>query len=160
IGFTKVTRDVTEARRYRDAQIALQVRDEFIAVVGHELRTPLSALMLHLDSLERTARPDDSAPRLRQRLAKAVASGQRLDLLIGRMRDVSRITSGRLLLEAEPTRLDEMVSEVIDRFADQAVFVRRLDAAVEGTWDRLRLEQVVTNLVSNAIKYGKGRPIQ
>jgi PAS domain S-box-containing protein len=153
------------SRLYREAQVAVQVRDEFLAVAGHELRTPLTALLMHVQSLHRSVRPDESAPKLKQRLEKAAASGERLEKLINQMLDVSRITAGRLKLEPEAMSLDELVREVVERSSELATRSRtpitlRLDSQVVGQWDPLRLDQVVTNLVSNAIKYGGGKPIE
>jgi PAS domain S-box-containing protein len=162
LGFTKVTRDFTEAKRLRDAQLAIQLRDEFLSIAGHELRTPLTALLMQLQSLVRFGQIEDG--RVVQRLEKAVVSAARLETLIGQMLDVSRITAGRLQLEPEHVSLDALVREVVDQFSELAAEARcevtlRLEP-VKGFWDRLRLEQVVTNLISNAIKYGKGRPIE
>ena len=162
LGFTKVTRDFTEARLLREAQLAIQLRDEFLSIVGHELRTPLSALLMQVQSLARHPKVEDE--NLRQRLGKAVAAGMRLEKLIGEMLDVSRITGGRLALEPEEVRLDALVREVADRFADlatqsQSPIALRLEA-VTGVWDRLRIEQVINNLLSNALKYGRGKPIE
>jgi PAS domain S-box-containing protein len=161
LGFTKVTRDFTETKRLREAQLAIQLRDDFLSVAGHELRTPLTALLMQVQSLVRSS--DGGDARLKQRLERAAAAGQRLELLIGQMLDVSRITAGQLRLDREPTRLDVLVREVVERFSDlaadsQCAIGLRLDA-VEGVWDPMRTEQVLTNLISNAIKYGKGHPI-
>jgi len=160
IGFTKVTRDFTEAKRLREAQLAVQLRDDFLATAGHELRTPLAALLMQVQSLARSARID---PQIKERLEKAASAGVRLEKLINQILDVSRINAGRLMLDKEAMRLDQVIRDVMDRFADLAAesgcpVVLRLDP-VEGTWDRVRLEQVITNLVSNALKYGRGRPI-
>jgi PAS domain S-box-containing protein len=161
IGFTKVTRDFTEAKRLREAQLAVQLRDEFLATAGHELRTPLSALLMQVQSLARSARIED--PKTKERLEKAASAGARLEKLISQILDVSRINVGRLMLDRERMRLDQVIRDVMDRFADLTAesgcpITLRLDP-VEGTWDRVRLEQVIINLVSNALKYGKGKPI-
>ena len=162
IGFTKVTRDFTETRNLREAQLAVQLRDEFLATAGHELRTPLSALLMQVQGLARSARVED--PKLKQRLEKAATAGERLEKLITQILDVSRINVGRLVLDRERMRLDDVVRDVIDRFADlaaeaQCPVVLRLEP-VEGLWDRVRLEQVITNLVTNALKYGKGNMVE
>ena len=162
IGFTKVTRDFTETRNLREAQLAVQLRDEFLATAGHELRTPLSALLMQVQGLARSARVED--PKLKQRLEKAATAGERLEKLITQILDVSRINVGRLVLDRERMRLDDVVRDVIDRFADlaaeaQCPVVLRLKP-VEGLWDRVRLEQVITNLVTNALKYGKGNMVE
>ncbi|MFL5370982.1 MAG: PAS domain S-box protein [Myxococcales bacterium] len=162
IGFTKVTRDFTEAKRLREAQLAVALRDEFLATAGHELRTPLAALLMQIQSLARSARIEDA--KIKERLEKAASAGTRLEKLISQILDVSRINAGRLMLDRERMRLDQVIRDVMDRFADLAAesgcpVTLNLDP-VEGVWDRVRLEQVITNLVSNALKYGKGRPIE
>ena len=161
-GFTKVTRDFTEAKRLREAQLAIQLRDEFLATAGHELRTPLSAMLMQVQGLARSARAMD--PRVKERLEKAAMAGVRLEKLISQILDVSRINAGRLALDRERMDLDAVVREVMDRFADlaaesQCPIVLRLEP-VEGVWDRVRLEQVITNLIGNALKYGKGKPVE
>jgi PAS domain S-box-containing protein len=161
LGFTKVTRDFTEANRLREAQVAIELRDEFLAVAGHELRTPLTGLLMQVQNLARTVNPEDV--RLKQRLDKAARAGTRLATLISQMLDVSRITAGRLALDPEPLRLDNVVREVVDRFTEMAQdshsSIDLRVGPVQGRWDRLRIEQVLTNLVANAIKYGRGQPI-
>jgi PAS domain S-box-containing protein len=160
LGFTKVTRDFTEARRLREAQLGMQVRDDFISMASHELRTPLTALLMHLESLRRTVRGDDSAPRLRERLDKAWLSGERLSRLMNEMLDISRISGGRLVLEPEPVVLGEIVREVAERFDDKSVITLRIEPQLRGVWDRSRIDQVLTNLIANAVKYGAGKPIE
>jgi signal transduction histidine kinase len=85
--------------------------------------------------------------------------------LIDNLLDVSRISSGRLTLQHEDVDLTEIVREVTARFADQisasgSKLDLKLNGPVLGHWDRLRLEQVITNLLTNAIKYGRGGPLE
>jgi signal transduction histidine kinase len=90
---------------------------------------------------------------------------KKLSELVGDLLDVSRITAGRLTLELEDVDLVPLVREVLARHETSATRVgstlhfEDVDARLTGRWDRLRLEQVVTNLVDNAVKYGSGRPI-
>jgi PAS domain S-box-containing protein len=179
LGFTKVTRDLTDRMRAEEERLAaereaaeqrvrvartqeaVRERDEFISVAAHELRTPLTALRLKLDGAVRLAPPDS---RLAERLAGTNRQVDRLIGLVERMLDMSRIVAGRLVLVRTGIDLGEVVREVVDDFRDQASHVRvELQVAVTGDaageWDRDRLHQVVTNLVSNAIKYGPGRPV-
>ena len=88
----------------------------------------------------------------------------RLGLLVHTLLDVSRVTAGRFVLDLESVDLAEVTGEVLERMADelaQAGCALHLEcpAPVRGRWDRGRLEQVVTNLVSNACKYGAGHPV-
>ncbi|HEY5937330.1 MAG TPA: GAF domain-containing sensor histidine kinase, partial [Kofleriaceae bacterium] len=155
---------VDNVRLYRDLKQAVQVRDDFLAAAGHELKTPLAALLMHIESIERQLQRGVVPANLAVRLEKAGRAGIRLERLIDELLDVSRITAGRLKLEPEPVQLDELVREVIERFTDQAVSaacpIAVVAQPVAGIWDRLRIDQVVSNLVANALKYGRGRPVE
>ena len=156
---------VENGRLYNRLQAAVQIRDDFVAVAGHELKTPLAALMMQLQLLDRMMARDGDLTRVRERVEKLSRSAERLDLLINQMLDVSRIASARLRVEPEPMDLCELVREVVERFSDTAArahsrIVLSGESKLAGTWDRLRLEQVMTNLLSNAIKYGAGKPIE
>lgn len=155
-------------RLLEDRRQAVSARDEFLAVAAHELRTPLATLALLVDHLISTlpsdaaaASKDDAARN--QQLAMLKRQVDRLTGLVVQMLDVSRITRGGLDLAPEPIDLREIVSEVLDRFA---LDIERRQVSVEfeapvpvrGIWDAARIDQVVTNLVSNALKYGGGRP--
>jgi PAS domain S-box-containing protein len=156
-------RVTTEERgRTEQAEAALRERDEFISVAAHELRTPLTALQLKLQGLERGLAATD--PRKVQRLEGAVRQTERLSRLIDRLLDVSRIAQGRLELWPEEFDLVALVREVADDFREPAAQARaplelELPDKAEGSWDRLRIEQVLVNVLSNAVKYGAGRPV-
>ncbi|HEX2570435.1 MAG TPA: PAS domain S-box protein [Polyangia bacterium] len=174
-GYLGTVTDVTEqqkaeAERERllaDLQQALRERDDFLSVASHELRTPLTTLRIHVEMLERMAgrgEPERASERVRGKLEKIVRQVTRLEDLIRTLLDVSRITQGRLELQREEMDLAELVREVVSRFSEElaeAGCAVQLTAGspVRGRWDRGRLDQVVTNLVTNAMKYGKGRPV-
>jgi signal transduction histidine kinase len=85
--------------------------------------------------------------------------------LVDRLLDVSRLSEGRVSLEMGPVDLVDIVEEVVERQRDETddaslSLVGVSDGAVVGRWDPDRIDQVVTNLVSNAIKYGEGEPIE
>ncbi|HZA13285.1 MAG TPA: GAF domain-containing protein, partial [Myxococcaceae bacterium] len=159
---------VENARLYREAEKAVQVRDEFLSVASHELRTPLTPLKLKLQSLAVETAKQSGSPYVERVQAALEASNRqvdRLSTLIGDLLDVSRIVSGRFRLEMEEIDLAALARDVVARYegtAHEAGSSLRLETPdrLIGTWDRLRLEQVVTNLVDNAIKYGAGKPIQ
>jgi signal transduction histidine kinase len=155
-----------QQRLASEARAAVRVRDEFLGVAAHELRTPLTSLKLQLQLLYRQLRQD--APPDPGRVGRAVDACERqttrLSQLVDSLLDVSRLTSGRLELRPEALELDEVARELARRFETEARMagVRlTVDAPrpVPGRWDRLRLEQVLTNLVSNALKYGQGAPV-
>ncbi len=141
----------------------MQQRDDFLSIASHELKTPLTSLVLNSDSLRTAARRGDLEGVTRK--AEGVRRNvDRLARLVSSLLDISRISAGRLDLELEVVDLSEVVREVVARFDDEA---RRAGCAVRvtasgaatGRWDRLRLDQVATNLLSNAIKYGRGKPV-
>jgi signal transduction histidine kinase len=143
---------------------ALSVRDDFLSVAGHELKTPLTALMLHIHSLETMAKELES-PKLHQQLNRARRQTDRLQVLINELLDVSRINAGRLSLQLEGCDLSALVQEVTDRSQESAerygsALSVSVSGPVVGLWDRMRLEQVVTNLLTNALKYGRGLPVE
>ena len=154
-----------EIARRQMAEESVRARDEFLQIAAHELKTPVTSLQLHLDTLahalKKSGKQDE---RLQARVATATRQTARLSRLIENLLDVSRITGGGLVLELEEFDLVHMAEEVVDRFqveatkAHCAIEVRK-PAPLVGRWDRVRLEQVVSNLLSNAIKYGAGKPI-
>ncbi|NNC06176.1 HAMP domain-containing histidine kinase [Corallococcus exiguus] len=158
------------ARLYREAREAVRQRDEFLGIASHELKTPLTPLSLKVQLLQKQvvvlAREGKDVPTDRVADALDVVQRQvrRLSGLVDSLLDVSRITAGRLRLELEELDLASVAAEILYRFsaaAAQAGTELGLEAPVPvvGRWDRLRLEQVVTNLVSNALKYGAGHPV-
>jgi signal transduction histidine kinase/CHASE1-domain containing sensor protein len=155
---------VDSSRMFRRAQEAVAARDEFLSIASHELKTPLTSLVLQADSVRMAARRGqiEQAQRMAERIRR---SADRLASLIASLLDISRISSGRLDLELEPVDLAEIARDVTARFEEEA---RRRGSAIRlvtagtivGSWDRMRLDQVVTNLLSNALKYGSGRPVE
>jgi PAS domain S-box-containing protein len=158
---------IDNARLYRDAQEAVRVRDEFLAIASHELRAPLTTLQLQLDSVERAIDrlPGDHAERIGHKLDRSSRQMVRLANLVDSLLDVSRITTGRLALSTEPMDLVAVAREIAGRLQAQACASRcelRVASAmprIEVEWDRLRIEQVLSNVLANAIKYGAGHPI-
>jgi PAS domain S-box-containing protein len=177
MGYAKVTRDLTERlhdeeeRRRLDAERiraeeALRIRDEFLSIASHELKTPLTALQLELYGM-RAPIESQQNERLSRKLARASRSADRLSRLIEMLLDVSRIASGRLALKREPFDLQPAMQQVVEAMEVNAAqasceFLFHPPAepgSIVGDWDRLRIEQVVMNLLSNAFKYGAGRPV-
>jgi signal transduction histidine kinase len=155
---------VHNAHLHRDLRAALDARDDFVAMAGHELRTPLAAHLLQMEGALRSLERDPRAPVL-ERLRRMERSGRRLERLVSQLLDVSRIAAGRLVIEPGDVDLAELTSEVVARFSDTAAQARsgivlRSAHRVWGSWDRSRIDQVLTNLLTNALKYGAGRPVE
>ncbi|MEO8214355.1 MAG: ATP-binding protein, partial [Myxococcales bacterium] len=170
LGFAKVTRDLTDRRkaeaeriRLAHAQESIRLRDEFLSIVSHELKTPLAGLQLQLENLQR--RLDMSDQMTATQLRRATESGQRLASLIESLLDASRIATGRLVLAPQRFDLAEAVRQVIATVEPAATkagctLITRLESPVQGTWDRDRVQQAVTNLLLNGIKYAAGSEIE
>jgi PAS domain S-box-containing protein len=165
-------RDVGERRRLeerarllRRAQEEVRERDEFLSIASHELRTPVAALQLQLQLLQRAAaRSLEELPRaLDTKLEGLERQVRRIGVLVGELLDVSRMRLGRLELVREPADLSEIARETvahvrqeIERSGSRLV----LDLSpTPGAFDRSRMEQVITNLLANAAKFGKGKPV-
>lgn len=152
------------------AQTAVRARDEFLSIAAHELKTPITALRLNLERiLHRVSRePEETLPRslVQTGMAPALRQLERLQQLLDALLDVSRAAIHRLKLDVETVDLAELAREVAQRLAAPA-----RAAGVEVTLalppepailfgDHVRLEQVVTNLLTNAFKYGGGLPVR
>jgi signal transduction histidine kinase/PAS domain-containing protein len=158
---------IENARLYGQAQAAVAARDEFLSIASHELRTPLTSLRLALENLRRITGREVAAspsPQLERVLAASERAGQRLEKLVEALLDVSRIHMGRLELDVEELDLADVVDEAVASVDDE---LRQSGSTVDvqgeptlGHWDRLRLGQVLVNLLANAVKYGAGKPIE
>ncbi len=166
-------RDVSERKKierraslYRKAQEEVRERDEFLSIASHELRTPITALQLQLQMLQR------AVERKRQEWPEPMAAKldalerqtRRIALLVNELLDVSRMRLGRLELKLEDLDLGEVARETVGHLEEEGESCGSpitLDAhgPAPGRWDRLRIEQVLTNLLSNAMKFGQGKPI-
>jgi len=170
-------RDITDLKRaeaemsrlYDEAQKAVHLRDEFLSIASHELRTPLTALQLATQSfLRRIAKSE--APEIPTAWAKERVTGvldllDRLSTLIDTLLDISRLTAGRLVLTPETLDFSALVREVVGRHEEQlsdqgCALTVRAEHEIMGCWDRLRIEQILSNLLSNASKYGAGKPVE
>jgi PAS domain S-box-containing protein len=166
---SKAAQAVENARLYLKATEAVAARDEFMGVCSHELKTPLTSMKLQLQAAEqqvaqpavRAALPEG----LPRRLGVASRQLRRLEKLIEDMLDVSRIASGRLTMTLEPLSVREVVADTLEQMGERlgASGVRvelevEEDGQVRG--DRLRLAQVLDNLLTNALKYGEGQPVR
>lgn len=156
------------ARLYEEATQAIRARDDFLSVASHELKTPLTPLQLQISTLERSSgqlTKDDASRRwLEEHLAMVRRQSERLTRLVNQLLDISRIVGRRVRLQLEPVNLREVVDHVVTSFDQQ---VQRSGSPLEvrippdlvGRWDRGALEQILENLLSNALKYGARQPI-
>jgi PAS domain S-box-containing protein len=165
------------SRLYHEAQEAILSRDEFLSIASHELKTPLTSLSLQLQILNRDIlrsqkeRVSDLKPgmlAIPERTLKIISSSEiqsnKLAALLDELLDLTRIRLGKLQLAKENVDLSAVVNGVVDRFRAEMnqkriAFDLNIENSVAGYWDPMRIEQVISNLISNAVKYGNGTAI-
>ncbi|WP_426755572.1 ATP-binding protein [Myxococcus sp. Y35] len=160
--------DVTEQLRlYRETQEAVRARDDFLSVAAHELRTPLAALRLRVQGAQGVLRSGLKAgpQRLERALEAADRQVQRLSDLVESLLDVSQLQGGAPRLHLEEVDLATVVREAVSRSEEAAaragcLLVLSPLEPTPGRWDAARLSQVMTHLLSNAMKFGPGKPVE
>ena len=161
--------DITDHKRLEsELRKAVRDRDDFLSIASHELRTPLTTVQLALDTVVQALRARKEPPdvsRLAATAMRASTQAKRLALLVEELLDVSWLAAKELVLERAPADLAAIAHDVVGRVSEEAVAVGcaiDLDAPepARGSWDRARIERVLVNLVSNAFKYGRGRPVR
>lgn len=156
------------AERERQLKRAIETRDRFLGLASHELKTPLTSLELQVQSLRRLGRSHPEVTirdeRVQAKCDAITRQVERLTVLINDLLDVGKIASGELGLTSERVDLADLVRGVLATAEDAILRSRSevlltVEAPVVGSWDRRRLETVVANLLSNALKFGEGNPI-
>ncbi len=152
-----------------ELKLAVKTRDDFMSIVAHELRTPLNTLFLESQlrrmQLGRNNMAAFEAPQLEAMFARDDRQIRNMVRLIEDMLDVSRIRSGTLSVRPVKTELSRLLQRVIDDLQQQAAAANctitlQAPTPVDGMWDEFRIEQVMVNLLTNALRYGGGKPVQ
>jgi PAS domain S-box-containing protein len=155
--------DITELRA------ALEARDTFLSIASHELKTPLTSLHMATQLRQRELKRNFPEAFTQEKAAKFLSAQEayvrRLNKIVDDLLDVSRITEDRFHISPDSFDLGEMVLEVRDRFkltSEASAIELNVEVSdrLIGYWDRFRLEQVIVNLLTNAIRYGLGKPVQ
>jgi signal transduction histidine kinase len=158
-------REVARERAHVESLMeAVRVRDEFLTVASHELKTPLTTFQLQLGAIQKGL-SSPSRNDVGERLELARRSVRQLTRLVETLLDVSQLTTGRLRLEPATVDLAALVGEVVAATEEEArrlgtPLSMRLESPLAGCFDPDRMEQVIQNLLSNALKFGKGRPVE
>jgi PAS domain S-box-containing protein len=175
--FSAFIRDISEKKKIEQDKKneqealtkALRVRDEFISVCSHELKTPITSMMLQFEFADRFRKKGDSRVYTKEavdrRISLSLKQLHRMSKLIDDMLDVSKISKSKIDFEMTKVRIDILINEVIEKFKEQLESlkieihfdIQSSDCLVLGDTDRL--DQVFSNLINNAIKYGNGSPI-
>ncbi|RKH46136.1 GAF domain-containing sensor histidine kinase [Corallococcus sicarius] len=158
------------ARLYQAAQDAVRVRDDFLAIASHELKTPITAMKLQVQSIRRVMGTRTNDAHTEGRLVALLGTFERqvsrLAYLADEMLDVSRFKAGvlALALELEEFDLSGLVREQVDALTDRlkaagCSVALEFEQPVVGRWDRIRVGRLVTSLLLNAMKFGAGHPV-
>lgn len=148
---------------------AIEMRDEFLSIASHELKTPITSLKLQLQLTDRKVKPEEnmapSPQKLSQTLKIAMEQTDRLNNLVEGLLDVSKIQVGKFEMTFNDVNAAIIIEGIIHHYQAQLDGARcpvelKLDTDLIGKWDKLRIEQVITNLLTNAIKYAPGKPIE
>ena len=174
-GFAKITRDITERKRMIDElHAAIQMRDDFLSVASHELKTPVTTLLLQLQGLSRCLQKTNDNSSLdfhkltNVDILKSIniceKQAKKLVVFLDELLDLTRIRLGKINLELQAVNLGALTQDIITRtttFLEQNIGISLvIKQTVVGNWDVNRLEQIITNLLSNAIKYGNEKSIE
>ena len=147
------------SRQGRDMAVAettLREKDRYIGVLGHDLRNPLTAIMIGLHGLERSP---NLAPAERDKVARLSRTVKRMGSMIRDLLDYTRTSVGEFPHNPEPTDLERVCDAAIDELRashPERSITREVAGNVTGSWDPGRLQQVISNLVGNALKHGTG----
>jgi len=162
-------RDVTDKKKIEiELRKAISARDEFVSISSHELKTPLTSLKLKTQIFKRKFKDstDESTKDFRTYLELADQQIMRLSRLVDDMLDISRIRAEKFSLLEEEVDFCSLVTTVLDQLKPQfaqAGYDEPILISCEkvvGFWDPLRIEQVINNLLTNAIRYGEGKPVE
>ena len=153
---------------YRTAQKAIASRDEFLSIASHELKTPVTSLKLLLQMTRRSVDPSKESMPNPEKLASALDQANlqinRLTSLIDDLLDVSRIETGKIVYQFQSIDFSQLVTEICERYQEHLKsHGSHLSFSVQDNihilGDRLRMEQVLLNLLTNAAKYGEKKPV-
>jgi signal transduction histidine kinase len=159
---TRIVLAIENARLLREAQDALKVRDEFLTIAAHELRGPLSTIQLSVQTLQRHDVTEAMETRM---LALVARESERLARFADDIMDLTRIREGVLRFVDEDVDLVAIARDAVSRLAveiERSGSTLSIEAAgrIIGGWDAVRIDQVITNLLQNALKFGLGKPIE
>jgi signal transduction histidine kinase len=156
----------TDQRTIRDLSAAVAARDEFIAIVAHELRNPMGAIVVSASNMIYKADCEqDPPPWLKPRLSTLERQTRTFVRRATTLLDVKRLATGTFQVDRDIVSLSDVVSDVVRDLSTEAARARcelrlSIEPDVVGTWDRVALEQITMNLMTNAIKYGAGQPVE
>lgn len=169
MGYIGTVIDIHDRKLFEDKlQEAVKARDVFLSIASHELKTPLTSLSLQTQLIGRMAEKSEAEAfdlgRMKKFLTHTTRATAKLSHLVDDMLDISRISTGKIFVEKEDFDLGILTKEISERMEEEFAaagcpFTLDLVDGVVGHWDKFRIEQVISNLYSNAIKYAKKTPV-
>lgn len=162
----KLLAEETKARI--GAEKSIQQRDDFLSIASHELKTPLTPIRINFQMMNRYLKSILSEnPRAAMMLKIFESTDEQFERflkLVENLLDVSRITADRLVLSKEHFNLSDLTSDILEKYSSEFknlgyIVSANIEKNISGYWDKTRIEQIFTNLISNAIKYGLGNPL-
>jgi PAS domain S-box-containing protein len=168
--FYSFVRDITERKRVEEAlKESLREKDEFISICSHELKTPITSMKLQFQLAQRMLDDKNSLVYQKENISKRIGMTlkqiEKMSKLIEDMLDVVKIPLGKLEQDKKPLEINEFIEEIFAHFVEQFQVLgiqtsfKKLDHEVYVLGDTYRLEQALSNLITNAVKYGDGKPI-
>lgn len=158
---------IHRSKLFEENRKAIQLRDDFLSIASHELKTPLTPLKLQLQMIGRQIekKAELDSDKLSQFMTSSDRSVNRLSKLIDDLLDVSRISSGKFNLKMEKVNYSRLIHDVLSQYERQLKesipeIIVDADPDIEGVCDQVRIEQVLINLLTNAAKYAPGKPVK
>lgn len=171
-GFGVVVHDLTK-KKYEEESLhkAISSRDDFLAIASHELRTPLTILKLQAEIFNENLKRNDEGSYTREKVDQLITLTikqiYKLTYLVEDMLDISRMRGGKFILHKEKFNLRELLEDIIERNRQRFILANCGEPEFVynskdnyGLWDKLRIEQVINNVLNNALLYAKGKPVK
>lgn len=151
--------------RIEQLETAVQARDAFIAIVAHELRNPMTPIRGQVEVVQNLARTEGASNKLVERLARLQLAVESYIRRATTLLETTRLAAGHLRLYPTQVDLSTLVQDLVEIYRPAAtragcLLHTSVEDGITGLWDRVALEQVTENLVSNALKYGAGAPVE
>jgi len=165
-GFVFISREIGERKKLEyELNEALRIKDDFISIITHELKTPVTSIKLQLQILQRSGKmlqPNGACSRS-ENFPALIGQVNSLDRLIDDLLEISRLRNGKLQFQLRPENLSDLIQSNGDTYRNLLTIAGcelslKIEEKLTIQCDRMRIEQVLVNLISNIVKYAPGKP--